>query len=391
MKKTEEILKRQLLSAMQGGKNRILIHRTYTGNDDISQDGTTRSICRDGLKIFGDEDIYYSLSDFGNDIEIIMEQIKCANKYKASDKAFILSVPANALCYTPGNTVPILYGTNERNYYDKKCNVVLPQYVLGYVSVSQEGISSLQYNNEARSDVPTDRHYARSVLAQYREKNDQVLQSIRSDRFYTNEEKEKILKILYANHRDFLSRGAQRVIKHLMPETDLETRIMTASLDYNQRRELGRFLKRNENKKITKRILEEEFTTPKRLTIPEIMHVIPDLLNRENQKKSALTLEEMIDVVAGVYGFSKKVMTNLTMPKRTIKDKIRDLLHRRTKQKLLEEPKDKPKGKNELDKLDNRDALIEELGYNINQGSPQIHINNEEPNKPNEQKDEGRI
>lgn len=72
MEETKEVLRKQLIEAMENGKYRILLHRTYTGKSSLHEDGVTRDICTQGLKIFGNKNIEYSTSDYRNNIEHII-------------------------------------------------------------------------------------------------------------------------------------------------------------------------------------------------------------------------------------------------------------------------------------------------------------------------------
>ena len=343
MKETEDILRKQLIDAMENGQYRILLHRTYTEGSNLDEEGTTRNICTKGLKIFEDTNIAFSTSDYKNNIEQILHEIKVAHTYKASDKVFILKVPINAIEYTPGNSIPILYPTNESNQYGNQCYCISPEYVLGYVNVAPDSISSLQYNTLEKQKIDKENlTYTRSITRQYREQNQRALEGIRTDRYYTDAEKRQILQILYAKciKNGQISRKLQKNITNLMPDVDLKKWGLATSNNLGYHHLVERFLREQKGKKITLKMLEQEFSRTRPVMGKEIIKAIPALINRENETQG-ISQEDIIQSIANANGFDVNKMMMANKPKisivEEIKSKIKALF--RPKQKLLEEPK----------------------------------------------------
>lgn len=344
MKETEDILRKQLIDAMENGKYRILLHRTYTAGLDLGEEGTTKDICTRGLKVFGDTNIGFSTSDYQNDIEQIIHEIKVAHTYKASDKVFILKVPNNALEYTPGDTVPILYPIDESNQYGNQCYCVCPEYVLGYVETLPEGFSTLKYNTLEKQETSVENlEYNSAIIRQYREQKQGTLQGIRADRYYTDAEKRQILQILYAKciKNGQISKKLQKHITNLMPDVDLKKWGLATSNNLGYHHLVERFLREHKGKKITVKMIEEEFSKTRPIMGEEIVKSIPTLIDKENMANSVLTQEEIIQSVAETNGFDTNKMVMANQPKRSIVEEIKSKIKAlfRPKQKLLEGPK----------------------------------------------------
>lgn len=359
MEKTEEVLKKQLIDATEGGKYRILIHRTFTGGDNLEMDGITRSICQTGLRVFDGSSIDFTTSDYRNDINLIMSQIINAYTYKGSDKVFILKVPVGALEYIPGKSEPILCEGEGRNLYNsgKNC-MILPQYIIGYVDVSKEGISTLKQNTCQAKENKQKLLYADSVISQYRWTYPEALESIRTDKFYTDEEKMSFLRILYCNYRkdNRFSKSLKRDIERLMPASDLEERVWPTSANGDELFAVKSFVEKLGNKTITKKMIEREFSKTRKLKASEIYDAIPSLLRKEKTVGRALTLEEIIEEYSMTYGFDKDIVIEATMPKNSIWSRFSELFTKTKDQKLLEAPKPVKE-----DDDDHRTKFVEEL------------------------------
>ena len=343
MKETEEVLREQLQNAMENGKYRILLHRTYTEGLGLNEDGTTRNICTKGLKIFGDRNIEFSASDYKNNIEEIMYNIKVAHTYKSSDKVFVLKIPINALEYTPGNTEPILYQVDEMSKDGDQCFCVCPEYVLGYVETSSNGISDLQFNTLEKEKIREgDRTFTSSVTGQYRQQNQQSLNSIKTDRYYTETEKRQILQILYAKSKksNLISKKLKKYIENLMPDGDYTKWGLATPDNLGYHNIVERFCQEHIGKKITVKMVEDEFSKTRPVMGQEIVKAIPDLIGRENEANGPLIQEEIIQIVAEANGFDTNKMAMANQPRRSIvegiKAKMKALFS--PKQKLLEEP-----------------------------------------------------
>lgn len=272
-----------------------------------------------------------------------------AYTYKASDKVFILKIPTNALEYKEGDTVPILYPTNEMNQYQNKCFCVLPEYVLGYVETSKEGISSLQYNTAEKKEVDfSELEFTDAVVAQYRRQNQQMLTNIRTDRFYTDSEKKQILHILYTRYKRSISKKLAKHIKSLMPETELEKSILATPKDLEYCNIANAICKAQKGKKVKTKYIEEEFSKPRKVMSKEIGKTIPYIIIRENEIGRALLEEEIIEMIAETNGFDKNKIGTVNQPKTSmvgaIKARIKSIFNRTPK--LLEEPKTNTESRN---------------------------------------------
>ena len=110
----------------------------------------SEDIFKNGYKVFGGQESSFGISYYDNsynEILYILHQCVAAPYYKGSDKVYIFKIPKeNINYYEEGKSKPILIQDTETNELGNSCVRVLPEYILGYISVDKEGIKNLTEN-----------------------------------------------------------------------------------------------------------------------------------------------------------------------------------------------------------------------------------------------------
>lgn len=150
----------QMIADMEGKIPKKIgerIVKEYKDKNQAYQIGIARTkgdfakdVFENGYKIFGGEDTSFGISYYDNsynEILYILHQLVATPYYKGSDKAILFKIPKESInYYEEGKSKPILIPDTETNEFGNGCVRILPEYILGYMSVDKDRIQELVEN-----------------------------------------------------------------------------------------------------------------------------------------------------------------------------------------------------------------------------------------------------